>query len=362
MKPPATVVIAGKPLPPERRAGQLELFLADFQQATGLENTNTIELFDALPLYQHQAATMPTDAPRVETLHFRKQIITASIRPAGIVQHGKMRYTFAGSRERLVESILRKMVSEPGIHVVFEDDASRGAKVPVLYTTISAIRKRMREIGHEFKIAEIRDALAILAGSHFSFSGIVNGEEYAIEMESAIIGRSYTAPKNDPLGRRSLERITFNPLLLKSIEQQTYRQIDWKRLSSLKRPGAIWFYQRITHHFTGVDRGGGPMSHPYHIDLSTILASSGMRRYAAVKDNVRQVRLDLREMAERGILDPMRPFVEKLKRDREPGKTRGPLKMIGAVWDLYLSASTAEEIIRSNVRSKKQKVVSSGES
>jgi hypothetical protein len=339
---------------PVKSAGQLELFLADFQAVTGLENTSTIELFDALPLYQQQAYTAPTDAPRIEQIKFRKQIITATVRPAGIVQNGKMRYTFAGSREQLVESVLRKMVSEPGSHLEFEDDAASGGRVPVLYTSRYAIRKRLAEIGHGFKDSEIREALEILAGSHFSFSGLVNGEEFEVEMEKGIIGRSHVTPKNDPTGKRSLERITLHSLVLKSIALQTYRQIDWKRLNSLSRPGARWLYQRITHHFIGVESRGGPLSQPYNIDLETILASSGMRRYQAIKDNVRQVRYDLKELADKGILDIMRPFNERIRKERQPGVTTGRPKILGAVWELYMSSVTADEIIRSNKKMSKR--------
>jgi hypothetical protein len=101
-------------------------------------------------------------------------------------------------------------------------------------------------------------------GDHFSFSGLVNGEEFEVETERGIIGRSHVTPKNDPTGKRSVERITLHSLVLKSIVGRTYRQIGWKRLNKLNRPGARWLYQRVTHHFTGVERGGGPMSQPYN--------------------------------------------------------------------------------------------------
>jgi len=352
-KTPSKIVLQRRAGAPASVSAQLELFLQDFQAVTGADNTSTIELFDALPLYQQQAYSVPTDVPRIEKITFRKQMITATVRPASFVQDGKMRYTFAGSREQLVESTLRKMVSEIGSHVEFEHDNSSGQKIPVLYTTPYAIRKKLTEIGHGFKLSEIREALSILGGSHFSFSGVINGEEIEVEMENAIIGRSYVSPKNDATGQRSRERITLHPLILKSIAEKTYRQIDWKRLNSLNRPGARWLYQRIVHHFTGVERGGGAYSQPYHIDAETILASSGMRRYPEFKGNVRQIRLDIAELADRGILDPLRPSVEHLKRGREPSAKRGRLKIIGAVWDLYVSAITADEIIRSNTVMKK---------
>ena len=67
-----------------------------------------------------------------------------------------------------------------------------------------------------------------------------------------------------------------------------------------------------------MERGGGAYSQPYHIDAETILASSGMRRYPEFKGNVRQIRLDIAELADRGILDPLRPSVEHLKRGGNP--------------------------------------------
>ena len=128
--------------------GQLELFLADFQALTGLDRTNTIELFDALPLYQLQAYSAPTDTPRIENIEFRKRRITATVKPAGIVRNGRMVYTFAGTREQIVEAVLRKMVSEPGDHVDFVESSS-GARIPALRTTPVKVRSRCTTVPTE---------------------------------------------------------------------------------------------------------------------------------------------------------------------------------------------------------------------
>jgi hypothetical protein len=354
--PRRTVTLAPAPsLSPSAVPNQLELFISEFQSITGLSNTNTIELMDALPLYQQQAYSVPTDTPRIEDIEFRKQKIKVTVKPAQLLENGKMRNAFAGTREQLVEATLRKMMSEPGDHVHFVKD-SGGNVVPTLHTSPYAIRKRLSEIGHGYKLVEIRQALDILGNTKFFMTIFDGKEEVDLEGEHAIIGRSHRTPHSDATGERSRERITLHPLVLRSIVERTYRQIDWRRFTGLKRPGARWLYARLIHHFTGVQRGGGAFSAPYNIDLETILASSGMRRYIAggvpiIKDNVRQVRLDLKEMTAEGILDPMRPYVERLRKGRDQGK-RGPQKMLGAVWDLYASREAAEEIVKTNVKMK----------
>jgi hypothetical protein len=338
-------------------SGQLELFLADFQALTGLGNTNTIELFDALPLYQLQAYSASTDTPRIEQIEFRKRQITATVKPAGIVRDGRMVYTFAGTREQLVEAVLRKMVSEPGEHVEFVESSS-GVRIPSLRTTPAAIRRRLEAIGHGFKLSEVREALEILGNTKFSLTIIDGHETVDLEGENAIIGRSHRTPRADTTGERSREIITLHPLVVKSIVDRTYRQLDWQKFTTLKRPGARWLYARVMHHFTGVQSGGGMFSAPYNIDLETILSSSGMRRYRTaggvpvIKDNVRQVRLDLGELRDAGVLDQLKPYVERTRKGREKGK-RGPERVVGAVWELFVSAETASAIIDTNRRMKK---------
>ena len=345
------------PPPAEPIARQLELSLSEFQEITGIDNTNTIELFDALPLYQQQAYSVPTDAPRVERLEFRKRTITTTVKPAGIIVDDKMRYTFAGTREQLVEHTLRKMLSEPGDHVRFIQDTN-GMVIPTLMITPYMLRKRLIEIGHGFKIAEIRQALDILGNTKFIVTINSGSEVVDLESEKAIIGRSHRTPRSDESGERSREQITLHPLVLKSIVERSYRQLNWRKFTSIKRPGARWLYARLIHHFTGADRQGGMFSRPYNIDLETILASSGMRRYVSragvplVKDNVRQVRLDLAELSEKGILDSLRPYNERLRKARDVGKTRGPARVVGAVWELFLGSDTAEEIVLTNVKMK----------
>lgn len=336
---------------------QLELSLSEFQEITGIDNSNTIELMDALPLYPQQAYSLDTEKPIVEEVKFRGRPLIATVKPAGVLVEGKMRFMFASTREQLIEHTLRKMLSEPGDHVRFIKGTD-GSEVPTLFITLYQLRKRLAEIGHGYKLSEVRRALDILG--NYKFFVTINTAQGPVELESekAVIGVSRRTPVKDATGQRTLLQITLHPLVIKSIAERTYRQINWNRFTSVQRPGARWLYARLTHHFIGADRNGGMFSRPYNIDLETILASSGMRRYVdpkgvpIVKDNVRQVRLDLAELQEKGILDPMRPYVERLKQARAPGKTRGPARVVGAVWDLYLSESTAQEIVRTNVRMK----------
>ena len=102
-------------------------------------------------------------------------------------------------------------------------------------------------------------------------------------------------------------------------------------------------------------------SAPYNIDLETILASSGMRRYRnaagvpVIKDNIRQVRLDLTELKEAKVLDPMKPYVERFKKGREKGM-RGPERVVGAVWEIFVSSETASAIIDTNRRMQKSEL------
>ena len=143
MPSPKRMIKVSGPIVPV--ASQLELFLVDFQTKTGLENTNTIELFDALPLYQLQAYSAATDAPRTEEIEFRKRRITATVKPAGIVINGKMVYTFAGTREQLVEAVLRKMASEPGDHVEFVE-TSRGVNFLSISRASSLLSSSMNSL------------------------------------------------------------------------------------------------------------------------------------------------------------------------------------------------------------------------
>jgi hypothetical protein len=335
----------------------MELFLNEFQEITGEENSNTIELMDALPLYQQQAYSAPTDTPRIENITFRKRQVTVTVKPAAILDRrtGRMKFSFAGIREQLIEATFRKMLSEPGEHAqCFLSDT--GQALPAIATTEFRLRKYLASMGHGYKLSEIREALDILANTRFITTITDGREKVDLEGEKSIIGLTRRTPRNDKTGERSTLLVTLHPLVAKSISERTYRQINWHRfVHDISRPGARWLYARIVHHFTGVSSGGGPMSQPYNIDLETILSSSGMRRYVApdgspqIKDNIRQVRLDLQELVSVKVLSPLRPFVENLRTVKIPGKS-GPARLVGAVWDLYLSPQTADEIISCSAR------------
>ncbi|MDQ3625374.1 MAG: hypothetical protein M3463_23340 [Verrucomicrobiota bacterium] len=275
---------------------------------------------------------------------YRTEITPATLKDSA----GIARMVFPGGREQLVEQALRYLAVQ---NIAKTHITSASGHSLYCVTTLSQLRRVLGTWGHEFKIAEIQQAIDILAGTQISLlydqpGGGRSGRQRVRKIRANILTQSINDAVMD---RGDLERasvaVAFHPLATKAILAMAFWPINVLRVARLKSPLARWLTMRLSHNFRNVERptildpGLG-----YHIRLSTILEERGTQRETRVRACVEKVRHALREMAENDILNRLKPFEEELRK-KKAGKT---LAIEDALWTLFPSKTFAEEIIDGN--------------
>jgi hypothetical protein len=328
---------------------QLELLAPWYTQNTS--ESRTLDFFDAIPKYPFSVTTTILTARRIEapfTLHGKKYI--AEILPAQIkdVQTGQERLVFPGAREELVERALRFIAVQQIAKTKLTPDVQTGRQAVTIFFSLSMLRRHLEQLGHGYKLSEIKEALDILADTRIAV------EEQSIETKTGRQRRTrdfssilthYTAStiEGDHSGEETFIAMTFHPAATAAILQLAFYPINQLRVGRLKRPLARWLTTRMSHNYRQA-RKNFVNAEGYNISLSTILTERGMTEERRLRDNVATVRRALAEMKELRILASVQPFTEKLV--FVPTKRRP--KMAGAVWTLYPSSEFVEEVISGN--------------
>jgi hypothetical protein len=257
---------------------------------------------------------------------------------------GQERLLFPGSREELVERALRFIAVQQIAKTKLTPDIQTGQQSVTVFFSLSMLRRHLEQLGHGFKLSEIKEALDILADTRIAV------EEEILEAKTRRTRRTrdydsilshYTAStiEGDTSGDESYVAMTFHPAATAGV-------------GKLKRPLARWLTTRMSHNYRQahkphfVNTGGEIVwkREGYHISLSTILAERGMIREARLRDNVATVRMALEEMKQAAFLAVDHPYDEKLS--YTAGK--GGKKITDAVWTLFPAVTFIEEIIQGN--------------
>ncbi len=203
-----------------------------------------------------------------------------TITPARIKdKDGIERDHFPGKREEIVEDALRKLAVDG--NGVYLDECAAVA------FTFHELRNELKRMGHTYSYRQIKDALEICARTHLIISTVDSG----IIMEANMF---------ETLGLRTKHNwnetqcfVRFNFLVNKSVTSKTYRYFNYEQSMAYKSNIARWLFKRMSHHFVQAHR-----QNPYTILLSTIIRDSGIKRYPALRNNLREVRKALGEMTE----------------------------------------------------------------
>jgi hypothetical protein len=329
---------------------QLELLAPWYAQSTN--ESRTLDFFDAIPKYPFPTTTTIRNVERVQatfTLHGKKYL--AEILPAQIkdAQSGQEKLVFPGAREELVERALRFIAVQQIAKTKLTQDVHTGRQAVTVFFSLSMLRRHLEELGHGYKLSEIKEALDILADTRMAV------EEESIEPKTgrqrrtrdfASILTHYTAStvEGDTTGEEAYVAMTFHPAATTAILQLAFYPINQLRVGKLKRPLARWLTTRMSHNYRQAKRNGFVDKSGYHISLKTILDERGLPREARLRANVESVRTALMEMKERRILAEMMAYDEQLI--HAPSKRRP--KIVDAIWTLYPSAEFVEEIVNGN--------------
>jgi hypothetical protein len=333
---------------------QLELLAPWYTQNTS--ESRTLDFFDAIPKYPFALTTTIPKPERLEVpFTLRGKKYTAFVAPAQITdaRTGQERLVFPGSREELVERALRFIAVQQIAKTKLIPDAETGRQAVTVFFTLSMLRRHLEELGHGYKLSEIKEALDILSDTLIEIrveSDDEPGQSKRRRFMKGTILSNYVGDflEGDSSGEDSRAAMTFHPLATQAILGLAFYPINQLRVGKLKRPLARWLTTRMSHNYRQARKNSFVQNEGYHISLKTILEERGLSREARLWDNLKSVRDALMEMKKRRILSEMQPFAEELIH----APSKGRPKIVDAIWTLYASAEFVDEIIGGNKQMK----------
>jgi hypothetical protein len=194
----------------------------------------------AIPKYPFPTTTTSAKADRIQTpFTLREKQYLAEILPAQIkdAKTGRECLVFPGSREELVERALRFIAVQQIAKTKLTADLQTGRQAITVFFSLSMLRRHLEELGHGFKLAEIKEALDILSGTMIELSPSDEHEPVSQKGKhtnrrrhfiKATILSNYAGAfeEADTTGEESRAAMTFHPLATQAIlELATSRSI-----------------------------------------------------------------------------------------------------------------------------------------
>ncbi|MEI8294979.1 MAG: hypothetical protein WCG04_00445 [Alphaproteobacteria bacterium] len=337
-----------EPVAPSPQAIQLELLAPWFGAAS--DESRTLDLFDAIPKYPFPTTRVVSEPTRITASFtvgkesYSVEIVNAQIKDKSTQ---KEILVFPGAREELVERALRFIAIQQSARTHLAEDEKTGQPSITVFFTVSQVRRHLEDLGHGYKVAEIKEALDILSGTEIIVSSTTHEGEKGVRKRhlKAPILSNYIGDMldGDVTGDDSKVGMTFHPWATRAIVDLAYYPINQFRVGTLKKPLSRWLTSRLSHNFRQASKFGFIQKRGYHIALETMLLERALTKEPRMRDTVQTVRVALKEMAGRGILEKGMPFEEALV-----FAPTGQKKIIGAVWTLYPSNALVSEVIEGN--------------
>jgi len=266
---------------------QLKLFESEEKYS------NTIELYDSMPKYyfggvEREKGKNVDSLPILnrEFVH-RKRNYKLSISPAAVQDKktGKTINYYPSQREEIIEDVIRKISTKSNRAILFDNDI--GVKF-----TYYEVQQELKKIGHGYSIDQIKLGIEILNKSVIE---VASKRGNQISITSSLF--SYVGKETKEMGGKERVVVIFNPLVTRSINQGTYRLVNYEKLMRMKMQISRWLHKRISHNFTQAE-----ITNPYKILLSTIVRDSGMRVYKTISERIRQVEKALDELKDNNVI------------------------------------------------------------
>jgi hypothetical protein len=344
---------------PAIEAEQLQL-LAPWHSRNG-RDSRTLDFFDAIPKYPFsRTRTAENFEPETATFTVENERYRVAVQPAAIkdAQSGRTVPVFPGGREELVERALRFLAVQQLAQTQITPDQRVGTHGITVFFTLSALRRHLQELGHGYKLSEIKEALNILSKTLLEViregpeEGTSGKGKKRRRFVTATILSSYAGDfaEGDKTGEDSRAAVTFHPLATEAIFAAAYYPINQTRVGKLKLSLSRWLTTRMSHNYRQAGKDKLLRGEGYHISLATILDERGLASQERLRNNLQDVRRTLIEMRKEGILRGPKDFPNGPSHDEKLSyvATRGRKKVVDAVWTLYPSPKFIEEIIQGN--------------
>ncbi|MEP1145464.1 MAG: hypothetical protein ABJH52_17200 [Henriciella sp.] len=282
---------------------QYDLFTQFYGDA--LELSNTIELWDSLPLYH--MSTMKQKHLRDGNGRLKPMKNEVLYRPSGRNQQpkkvhvrmqaasidaadGSVKDYYPSATEEIIMEILRKIFNDQ--QYGFHNEAREESWVTF---TISMLRKELKARGRTRSHDEILQSLKILSRCHLEVK--LDGERKAI-ISQPILSHALESTRSDWVADPHARWAVKLPLMLsRAVNQITYRQYNYGVQLVMKSQLARWLHKRLAHNYTNAD-----IMTPYHITIDSIERDSCMLNHIKPDRNMKTVMSAWAELESKDVL------------------------------------------------------------
>lgn len=268
--------------------------------------SNTVELYDTMPKYSFSEKREFKNIDYAMSEHsfkIRNKSYTVVIR-AAIISKGKGKdksnvLIFPGNREELVEDALRKLACNGnGCYM----DGQAG----VLFT-LYELQQELKRMNHGFDINDIKESIQVLRNASIECTS-----QNERVLSSNFFSMSGLQSRDDWVNKAARAKcyVQFNPLITKSINEQTFRQLNYDKCMLYKNVLARYIHKRISHHWIQTSH-----KDDYTILMTTILLDSGRTLSDRMSTNRRAVETALNNLVKNEVI--IDPIVEVQKEGRK---------------------------------------------
>jgi hypothetical protein len=282
---------------------QLEFFFLTEKES---DYSNTVELYDFMPKYVWSKQDRINDQflERItRTFEFRGREFQLKMDPARLEdKDGVVREYFPGIKEEHVEDILRKMMTE-GYGVMLDGEAG-------IRFTLYQLQQELADHGHTYSYDQIKNAIQVLKGTDIYLEASKTGDQDSINIAFSPI-ETYGFKDN---GDETQTFVRFSPLVTRSIKQQSYRMINYKKVNEFSNDViARQLYKRLSHVYTYAKVGN-----TFNIMLTTLIRDFGLTFYEKLGQNAKQVEKALEVLKTNRVLNKYEaiPVFEKKPRKK----------------------------------------------
>jgi len=289
-------------LPERQQSPQFDLFSTFYGDAG--KNSNTIELWDAIPKFSCTArkqVTMRDDSGRLPSLEREfcykhpqtGEDIPAKMRlaPALVKIDGTEKDFYPSADEELIEEVLRKIFADQqyGRHYVREADS-------FVDFSLGMIARELRARGRTRSLDEIKRSLDIMNGCHMTlyFHGHTKKAAYKGPIIPEMIEVSRVEYLADP---KSRWRARLPLVYSHAINSLEFRQFNYETLMSMSSQLARWFHKLMSRRYINAS-----VTQPYTLKYSSIKRDSGMLLHSREGKNKETVLKAFEELKEQDVI------------------------------------------------------------
>lgn len=302
--------------------------------------SQTIELYDAIPKYvwgNQNRINGKFLEPMVRPFKHKGKDYIAKITPAAVeISKGEFKYFFPSQREELVEDALRKLASDG--HGVFLQDRLEKNSLPMasVLFTLYELQKELKRMGHSYNINQIKESLNICANT-----GVIleSPQESGVIISNLFDTLGLESKDEVGNGKATKCFVRFNLLVTKSINDKTYKLLNYDACMSYKKSLARWLHKRMSHNYRQAS-----LSKPYTITLSTIIRDSGITASKRIATTLQRVEVALNELKDSKMI--LMFEIEKILSN----------KLVDAKIIIYPDSKFVSDVIKGNKLNKRSEI------